>query len=394
MKLFSVCLGAALVMAIQGQTDCDYDYICDDTGSPDDLKLSAPSPYACYKACRDYVDPDGGVETCDFWTYYEELGFGRSFDEANETEVNSVDGKLRANGKPVCRRLKYCETKFDKSSCGSAVGGAKCASGPGSCEVWDICPPMAYTDDSTVSHWSCDINSPYRKTNGLPEGTTCRTKCTSQSWTSGNFAEATCESNPDKVNPGLWTLSVDTSTVTDSNGAAVDPETDPSCLCDSIILGPHQLPNADGTTNEIGATFFCKDDGPLIDNGNGANTMESTTKCTLNCNGHLALDIQCNAGSWTSGVQSEKDIYCFGPPQDCAYQPSANDEVCTCSDGAAPPNTVTNVCAAGEGCQADGTCIIACDPDPVAVGADCQCQTKDGGVICVSGSTCTIDGCV
>jgi len=387
MKLLSIFLSAAFVVVIYGQTDCDFDYVCDDTGSPGDLNLAAPSPLACYEACRDSVDSLGDPD-CFFWTYYEELGFVRSFDEENDTELDNVDGKLRASGKPVCRRLTSCDTTFDISACGSAVGGAKCASGPGSCEDCDKCDPLTYLAGSAVAHWTCDVDLPYRKTAFAPD-TKCRTECPSTLW-SADFAEATCVSGCANSDPkGTWTL---TAQVTDGTSADVTPTVDSECLCEEIVLGAHQLPAPNGATSEAGARFYC--DAPLNADANGdLNTMDSTSKCQLLCNGHIALDIKCIAGSWTAGVQTNEDIYCWGPPLDCDYNPGVNSDVCTCNDDNAAP-TVTNICAAGEGCNA-GDCVAAClpDPNPIAT-ADCFCETPTGGSLCIVGQTCDAGACV
>lgn len=384
MKLFLFILSAAFVVVINGQTDCDFDYVCDDTGSPGDLALAAPSALACYQACKASVDTNGDPD-CLFWTYYEELGYVRSFDEENDTELDNVDGKLRASGKPVCRRLTSCDTTFDISACGSTVGGAKCASGPGSCEACDLCDKLTYKAGSAVAHWTCDVDLPYRKTAFAPD-TICRTECPSSLWTD-NFAQAKCESGcAGGAATGTWTL---TATVNDGT-ADVTPTVDSDCLCEDVVLGAHQLPAANGATSEAGARFYC--DAPLIDDGNGVlNTMDSTSKCQLLCNGHIAMDIKCIAGSWTAGVQTNEDIYCWGPPLECDYNPGVNSDVCTCTDGAA----TTNICAAGQGCQADGTCLDACQPDPNPIAtADCFCETPIGGSLCTVGQTCNEGACV
>jgi len=381
MKLLSILLSAAFVVVINGQTDCDFDYVCDDTGSPGDLNLAAPSALACYEACRDSVDSLGDPD-CFFWTYYEELGYARSFDE----EVDGIDGKLRASGKPVCRKLTSCDTTFDISACGSAVSGAKCASGPGSCEACDKCEPLTYKAGSAVAHWTCDVDLPYRKTAFAPD-TICRTECPSSLWV-GNFAQAKCESGCGTSATGIWTL---TTAAQDETGNDVTPTVDSDCLCENIVLGAHQLPEANGATSEAGARFYC--DAPLNPDSNGdANTMDSTSKCQLLCNGHIAMDIKCIAGSWTAGVQTNEDIYCWGPPLDCDYNPGVNSDVCTCNDDNANP-TVTDICAAGDGCNA-GTCLAACQPGitPIADVDGCFCETPTGGATCPQGNICDADG--
>jgi len=384
MKLLSIFLSAAFVGVINGQTDCDFNYVCDDTGSPGDLDLAAPSALACYQACKASVDTNGDPD-CLFWTYYEELGYGRSFDEENDPELDNVDGKLRASGKPVCRKLTSCDTTFDKSACGYTVGGAKCASGPGSCEDCDKCDPLSYGAGSAVAHWTCDVDLPYRK-NAFAPGTKCRTECPSTQW-SADFAEATCVSGCAGGDAkGTWTL---TTTVQDGRPADVTPTTDSECLCENIVLGDHQKPTPpNGATSEAGARFYC--DEPLKDDGNGnLNTMDSTSKCQLSCNGHIAMDIKCIAGSWTAGVQTSEDIYCWGPPLECDYNPGVNSDVCTCTDGGG----TTNICAAGDGCDA-GTCLTACQPgpDPIPDTDGCFCKTPTGGATCPQGNTCDADG--
>jgi len=398
MKLFSFFFGASLVLAIKGQaTDCDYDYICDDAVSPEDLVMSAPSPLACYQACKTYNEDatnQANGDTCDHWTYYEEMGFGREFDEENDTEVDIVDGKLRRRGKPVCRRLTSCAKRFSKSGCESSVGGVKCASGPGSCEACDMCTKLTGGVTAVAARWFCNINEPYKRTT-IPPGTICRTECGSNTWFDGTqngpfFAEATCRSTCNDPTPGTegeWVVT--------PNGATdgtdpLSPVKDSDCLCEEIVLEPYQIPSVTGQTTDENALFYCNP--PLVDGTNAdtiEETMDSSSQCQLFCHGKLYLDIACDAGVWTGGVTTNEEINCFSFPPVCDYQDWASPNTCKCPDATDPP--VFTVCSADQACLSDGSCLDVCIQSATPIPGPDSCFCEDafgGGASCNAGQTC------
>lgn len=387
-------VNVTIVDAPNQGTDCQFDEVCSDQGSPGDLTMyGAPSADACYIACKaaNVITAD----SCKFWTYYEELGI-KTFVGENGTQLDGVEKKTKAAGQAVCRRLLDCDTTFPMSKyCGESMGKQKCASGPGSCEPCDKCDPLVWGSGTATSHWTCDIYMPYRMTN-MPPSSICRTECPSSQWSDGinpgsvdSPVKVTATCTPDCIDtpagPGKWVITPDTAIV-NGDGPPNDkptPTIDAPCLCENIVLGANQLPNA---IEEKGAQFYCNE-ALKEDSLTGVlNTMDYTSRCQLYCNNHLAMDIKCMGGYWSEGVKSNEDIYCWGPPLDCDYTTGVNMDVCTCTDGAAN----TNICLPEVQACNNGLCQDICvqSDTPIVSDGDCFCESKTGGILCVAASTC------
>ena len=133
---------------------------------------AATSPETCHKSCQNN-------NACKFFTF------------------------LQHRGIPSCSLLSSCT--FSTSSWAgpdtSCPGGAKCASGPKTCECAKLARNPPNDSNITVfAHWTCGDLDPYY--NAIPSGTVCQSSCDFPLYGSAFTMESEC------LRDGSWTPAI------------------------------------------------------------------------------------------------------------------------------------------------------------------------------------------
>jgi len=193
--------------------------------------------------------------------------------------------------------------------------GAPCVAGvTDSCDPdpEHSCPPATWSDDGL--HWTCNRHgasiSAYGSEN-LPGETQCfTTECKYWEWSDGQHEGEKKEAKVKCVKSGKWETRAETGKWEsfDLDGRylkSIDPaqnifpdQNDAPCHCGRLQTIPANLENP-------GLNLFCEK--PLAED-NGIEYIEYGNTCTLLCDGHFVMYIECYLGAWQNTAKYPFEI--------------------------------------------------------------------------------------